>query len=178
MLAGEAGIGKSRLVEELRERATPEGFRIVQGSCFQQDASFPYGPWIDALRMSFAALGSHEIPQLLGPLASELAKLLPELTVIVTGINLNPPLEPAAEKYRTFESLSRFLLSVDAPRPSLIILEDLHWSDSVSLELFHFLARRTSHLPVVLIGTYRSEEPSPHVSRLVSELKRERQTQE
>ncbi len=178
MLAGEAGIGKSRLVQELKSQAAPGNFQIVQGDCFQQDASLPYAPWIDALRISFASLSSQEILKLIGPFAPELAKLLPELALIVPGLQPTPHLEPAAEKYRTFETLSRLLLSVDAPRPCLIILEDLHWSDSLSLELFHFLSRRTSHLPVVLIGTYRSDEPSPQLEHLLSELDRERLAQE
>ena len=178
MLAGEAGIGKSRLVEELKLRAATENFRIVKGNCFQQDAAFPYAPWIDALRISFASLSAAEIGQTLGPLTSEFNKLLPELRLLIPDVLPNPPLEPAAEKYRSFESLSRFLLSADAPRPSLIILEDLHWSDSLSLELLHFLARRIMHLPVLLIGTYRAEDSSPHLERLLSELNRERLAQE
>ncbi len=174
MLAAEAGIGKSRLVEEFKKQATQGDFRIIQGNCFEQDASFPFAPWIDALRMSFAYLGSQKIVNVLGPLAPEFAKLLPELTLFIPRLKPPPALEPAAEKYRTFETLSRFLLSVDEPRPTLIILEDLHWSDSLSLELFHFLSRRTSHLPVVLLGTYRADEPSPHLEHLLSELNRER----
>ncbi len=173
MLAGEAGIGKSRLVEEFKRQATQEDFRIIQGNCFEQDASFPYAPWIDALRMSFAPLSSQEIRNVLGPLAPEFAKLLPELALIIPKLKSPAPLEPAAEKYRTFETLSRFLLSADKPRPSLLILEDLHWGDSLSLELFHFLSRRASHLPVVILGTYRADEPSPPLEHLLSELHRE-----
>ena len=173
MIAGEAGIGKSRLVQELKTQAAQDDFEILQGSCFQQDASLPYGPWIDALRLLFAPLNGREIRQALGPLESEFAKLLPELALIIPEIQSAPPLEPAAEKYRSFESLSRFLLAADSPRRSLIILEDLHWSDSLSLELVHFLARRIVHLPVVLIGTYRAEESSPHLERLLADLDRE-----
>ncbi len=178
MLAGEAGIGKSRLITELKIKAASEDFQVVQGDCFQQDASFPYGPWIDALRMFFSPLSAAEIRQTLGPLTSEINKLLPELQSLIPDVRPNFPLEPAAEKYRSFELLSRFLLTPHAPRPSLIILEDLHWSDSLSLDLFHFLARRISHLPVVLVGTYRSEERSPHLEHLLSELSRERLAQE
>ncbi len=178
LLSGEAGIGKSRLVEELKREADSADIQIVQGNCFQQDVSLPYGPWIDALRMLFASLSAAEIRQLLGPLTSELNKLLPELQLLIPAVPPTPPLEPAAEKYRLFESVSRFLLSRDPPGPSLIILEDLHWSDSLSLELFHFLSRRIPRLPVLLIGTYRAEDSSPHLERLLLELNRERLVQE
>ena len=178
IFGGEAGIGKSRLVNELKIKAALENFQVVQGDCFQQDASLPYAPWIDALRMFFSPLSAAAIRQTLGPLTSEINKLLPELQSLIPDVRPNSPLEPAAEKYRSFESLSRLLLSADAPRSSLIILEDLHWGDSLSLELFHFLARRISHLPVVLIGTYRNDERSPHLEHLLSELTRERLVQE
>ncbi len=174
ILSGDAGIGKSRLVEEIRSLAARQGFRIFQGNCYEQDASLPYAPWIDALRMSFASLSAQEIGQVLGPLASEFARLLPELTLLLRGVAPDPALEPAAEKYRLFESIARFLTSSDPPRPALIILEDLHWSDSLSLDLFHFLARRISLLPIVLIGTYRTEEPTPLLVDLLSQLGREK----
>ncbi len=150
MLAGEAGIGKTRLMEELKGRASSEDFKIIQGNCFEADQVLPYGPWIDAVRMSFAPLNPHEIRGVLGPLTSEFTKLLPELRLLIPDVAPTPPLEPAAEKSRTFEALSRFILSVDAPWPSLVILEDLHWSDSLSLELFHLVSRRISHFPVAL----------------------------
>ncbi len=178
LLVGEAGIGKSRLVHEIEAQAASQGFEILQGNCFQQDASFPYAPWIDALRMSFASLSPAEIRRAVGPLASEFNKLLPELRLLIPDVPPAPPLEPAAEKYRSFESLSRFLLSADAPRPTLIVLEDLHWSDSLSLELLHLLTRRISRRPVLLVGTYRNEDVSPDLEQLLSELNRERLVQE
>ncbi|MGE5249345.1 MAG: helix-turn-helix transcriptional regulator [Bacteroidota bacterium] len=178
MLAGEAGIGKSRLCDEIKSQPVSQDFRILQGNCFQQDASFPYAPWIDALRMFFAPLSVAEIKQALGPLTSEINKLLPELRVLIPDIPPNPALEPAAEKYRTFESLWRFLLSVGASRPTLIIMEDLHWADSLSLELVYFLARRISKLPMAIIGTYRSEEQSPGLVQLLADLNHERLLQE
>ena len=178
MLAGEAGIGKSRLVDEIRIQAASQQFETLQGNCFQQDTSLPYAPWVDLLRMSFALLSPAQIRSRLGTLVSEINKLLPELRLLIPDVPANPSLEAAAEKYRSFESLSRFLLSADEPHPSLIILEDLHWSDSLSLELLHFLARRIPHLPVLLIGTYRSEESSLDLGRLLAELNRERLVQE
>src|SRR5512133_26155 len=77
LLTGEAGIGKSRLIEELKRKAASEKFTILQGNCFEQSISFPYAPWIDALRASFELLDATEIEKLLGPLAPEFMKLLP-----------------------------------------------------------------------------------------------------
>src|SRR5262245_14125067 len=78
LIAGEAGVGKSRLLGELRRRAAGERFVVLQGHCFEQDVSFPYSLWIDALRAFFAWSDASEIERVLGRLASEFVKLLPE----------------------------------------------------------------------------------------------------
>src|SRR6266542_478551 len=79
LLAGEAGIGKSRLAAELAQRARASKFLLVQGHCSEPDSSFPYGLWIDALRALLAPRGAAEASTLLGAFAPELVKLLPEL---------------------------------------------------------------------------------------------------
>lgn len=178
LLTGEAGIGKSRLIEELKNQATSENFTILQGNCFEQDVLFPYAPCIDALRNLFASLNATEIEKLLGPLAPEFLKLLPELALLIPWIKPTPSLEPLAEKYRLFESLTRFGSSLSTVNPVLFILEDLHWSDALSLELFQYFVRRIHNQPLMLVGTYRSEELSPPLAHLLLELHREQLVQE
>jgi predicted ATPase/DNA-binding CsgD family transcriptional regulator len=178
LLTGEAGIGKSRLVEELKHQAASEKFTILQGNCFEQNLSFPYAPWIDALRAYFAPLDATQIKKLLGPLAPEFMKLLPELAWLIPYLQPSPSLEPLAEKYRLFESFTRLVSSLSSSNPVLFILEDLHWGDALSLELVQYFVRRLQQQPLMLIGTYRSEELSPHLVRLLSELNRERLIQE
>src|SRR5512143_3098624 len=92
LLTGEAGIGKSRLIEELKHEAASEKFIILQGNCFEQSLSFPYAPWIDALRASFASLGAAEIKKRLGQLASEFMKVLPELALLIPSLQPSPAL--------------------------------------------------------------------------------------
>src|SRR2546425_7176368 len=86
LISGEAGLGKSRLLNELRKRAVGEGFVVLQGHCFEQDVSFPYSLWINALRDRFAWSEPSDIGKLLGPLASEFVKFLPELTLILPQV--------------------------------------------------------------------------------------------
>jgi predicted ATPase len=131
LLTGEAGIGKSRLVEELKHQAASEKFTLLQGNCFEQNLSFPYAPWIDALRAYFAPLAATQIEKLLGPLAPEFMKLLPELAWLIPHVQPSPSLEPLAEKYRLFESFTRLVSSFSASNPVLFILEDLHWGDAL-----------------------------------------------
>ncbi len=178
LIAGEAGMGKSRLAAEIRARAAREGWAIWQGHCAEQDSSFPYAPWIDALRTLLAPKSPAEVAELLGPLAAELVKLLPELSLLSTSLQPSPALEPQAEKHRLVESVLRFGASLAAASPLLVILEDLHWSDEASLELMHFFIRRIGALPILVIGTFRAEEVSPRLGHHRAALDREHLVEE
>jgi predicted ATPase len=106
LLAGEAGMGKSRLAAELYDRAFSANFWICQGYCSEQDRLFPYAPWMDALRAFLMSRNVVEGNELLGPFAPEMIKLLPELSLLLRSIQSLPPLDPAAEKHRQFETLA------------------------------------------------------------------------
>jgi predicted ATPase/DNA-binding CsgD family transcriptional regulator len=178
MLAGEAGIGKSRLVEEIKSQAASQKFTILQGNCFEQSVSFPYAPWIDALRALISPLSGAEIRKLLGPLAPELIKLLPELALLIPSLKASPALEPVVEKYRLFEAFARLGSLISGSNPVLFVLEDLHWADALSLELIQYLVHRMHAQSLLFVGTYRNEEMSPDLLRLLSELNRQRSVQE
>ncbi|HEX9014214.1 MAG TPA: AAA family ATPase, partial [Anaerolineaceae bacterium] len=174
LLAGEAGIGKSRLAAELSRQAASAGFWVLRGYCSEQDSAFPYAPWTDALRAFLAPRNAAETGEVLGPFAAELVKLLPELALLLPSLQPSPPLDPAAEKHRLFETLARFIASLAKGRPLLILLEDLHWSDQQSLELLRFLVRRAPAVSLLILGTYRDEDVPLHLLRSLDDLHRER----
>ncbi len=178
LLSGEPGIGKSRLAAELSYLASGTNFTILRGYCSEQDTSFPYAPWIDALRTFLAPKNAAEARDLLGVYAAELVKLLPELTVLLPSLLPSPALDPAAEKHRLFETLVRFFASLTEPHRLLIVLEDLHWSDEQSLEFLHYLVRRINHLPILILGTYRGEDTSQPLAHHLSELNRQHLVEE
>ncbi|MGE5224141.1 MAG: ATP-binding protein, partial [Omnitrophica WOR_2 bacterium] len=178
LLTGEAGIGKSRLAAELADLAAAANFLILQGYCSEQDRSFPYAPWIDAMRAFLGPQSTAEANELLSVFAPELVKILPELSLLLPSIQPNPPLDPAAEKHRLFESLVRLAASLAAAHPLLIVLEDLHWSDEQSLELLQYIVRRIAAVPILILGTYRSEDPPPSLAHFLVELNRERLVEE
>lgn len=104
-VAGEAGIGKSRLVTEVKIRAASEGFLELQGACFQMDSSCPYAPLLDMLRASVAANPHTETTD---PIIQEFARLLPEFQLSSTPGLSTPLSDPEQEKRRLFAALARF----------------------------------------------------------------------
>jgi predicted ATPase len=79
LVAGEAGIGKSRLVREFAERQGHDGWVVQQGNCFERDRLLPFAPFLDALHASLTNLPEREVERCLGPALPDLARLLPEL---------------------------------------------------------------------------------------------------
>jgi DNA-binding CsgD family transcriptional regulator/predicted negative regulator of RcsB-dependent stress response len=89
-----------------------------------------------------------------------------------------PSLEPEQEKRRLFEALTRWFTGLGTKQPILLVIEDVHWSDETSLEWLHYLARRCAAHPLLLLVTYRSEEVRSSLSHWLTQLDRERLTQE
>src|SRR5713226_4943784 len=138
LVCGEAGIGKSRLVAEAKGYATAQDFLLLQGNCFQMDSSYPYAPLLDLLRASAAPTPLTADP---GPIILEFARLLPELALSLTGPLPAPLPDPEQEKRRLFAALTRFFKEQAHQRPLLLVIEDLHWCDDISLEFLQSLAR-------------------------------------
>jgi DNA-binding CsgD family transcriptional regulator len=149
VVEGEAGVGKTRLVQELLAQPELLDRRTLVGYCQPLREPFPFGPVIEALR------GAQGLPPLheLGAVAGALRPLLPELAQ-----QLPPALEPLgearAERHRTFRAILELLRALG---PTTCVLEDLHWSDQGTGDLLHFLV---SQLPdeLCLVLTYRRED--------------------
>ena len=181
LLCGEAGIGKSRLVAEIKTEAFAQGFQSLQGNCFPTDRSCPYAPLLDLLRSIFLHTPADQRVIDLEPFARELTPLLPEVTQLFPELATLPPLpslEPEQEKRRLFTALAHFFLNQAAQHPLLLIVEDVHWSDDTSLEFLQYLARRCATQPLLLLQTYRSDEIRPDLSHWLAQLDRERLGQE
>jgi DNA-binding CsgD family transcriptional regulator/tetratricopeptide (TPR) repeat protein len=172
-VSGEAGVGKSRLVDEVSRQAEQLNFAVFRGTCFESDLSFPFAAVVEGLRAAFAGRNQGEIGQVVGALGPELIKLVPELGVILPGIRPSPPLEPAAEGRRLFEVLTRFLWQYAGKRPLFVALEDLHWGDNRSLDFVYALARRLQDRPALLLFSYRLSEAN-RLGSLLARLNRDR----
>ena len=181
LLGGEAGVGKSRLVTEVKITATGQGFKLVQGNCFQADRASPYAPFLDLLRSFFAHSSSLRKGHDLLPFAEELSQVLPDMIPLISDSppHLHPfSLDPQQAQRRLFALMLHFFTTQATPHPLLFIMEDLHWSDEASLDLLAYLARRCTHLPILFVLTYRSDEVSPELRHFLAAFDREHLAQD
>ncbi|MDX1520680.1 MAG: AAA family ATPase, partial [Anaerolineae bacterium] len=177
LISGEAGIGKSRLVAEAKTLAPGQGFTILQGMCYEQDQGLPFAPWLDLLHHVGDGQTLPELAQQLYPYAPDLIKLLPELSPYWPDIPLPVTTdEPEQDKRQLFLALERFF--ADFQNPLLLVIEDLHWCDDISLEVLLYLARRIATRPILLLLTYRNDEVHPALSQFLATLDRTRRTVE
>ena len=177
LVSGEAGIGKSRLVTEAKTYAT-HSMCILQGNCFESDQSYPYAPLLDLLRTFFNTHALEDFLQSSGSVAHEFIKLLPELDNGLLDISMLSELDPQQEKRRLFAALAQFFIHQAAKQPVLLIIEDLHWCDDISLEFLLYLARRCTSEPMLMIFTYRNDEVYSSLRHWLAQLERERLAQE
>ena len=170
LLLGEAGIGKSRLVEEVADRARAEGWRSITGQSYETEQLLALGVWAGALRAAGPA-SLREAAAGLGATAQcDLAQLLPG---VIEPVAKAP--RAAASERRLFEAVALLLDRLAVPVPLLVVLEDLHWADEASLRLTSFLARRLEHRAILMLATARIEEldGAPMLGRVRGELGRE-----
>jgi DNA-binding SARP family transcriptional activator/tetratricopeptide (TPR) repeat protein len=164
-VGGEPGIGKSRLALEFAHAVEDRGGRVLIGATSSPEA-VPYESVVDALRSALPLVAELKPTVALASVAA----LLPEIHARV-ALPALPQLDAPSERIRLFESLFRCLTDLAAPRPLLLVLEDLHWAQAATLELLQFLLRRIPGAPVMVVATYRDEE-SPHLHAL-HQLRRE-----
>lgn len=170
LLGGDAGVGKSRLVHDLKQVAATEGVRIIEGRCSSTESSVPYAPLMDALRFRISRGEGEAVARVLGPLRAVLAPIFPQLDSAAS----HP--DQSADRERPFDLIFRVLERLASDEPVLLLLEDVHWADQTSLELLHHLAHRAASVRMLIIVTYRSDElhAAHPLRRLLGAMARDR----
>jgi predicted ATPase len=155
-ICGEAGIGKTRLVNEFLGLSRKTGAKILKGWCLSE-AAIPYFPFIEAFNFYLSTMNDT-------PMKKAMTKHLG-----ITGWLRGPEVfresdtrellsTPGIERDRTFEATATALLRLSSDKPVILFLDDLHWADHLSLALIHYVTRRCRNSHLLILGTYRSEE--------------------
>ncbi len=158
-ITGNTGVGKTRLLLELAQKAQESDFTVLYGKAQPLGIGCPYQPFIDAIRyyLRDRRLGDGErLEQLFGVHAPQLVRYLPE--VCGFGDGGTRPAPPEHERQRLYEGIAQFFVNVSQERPLLLILDDLQWSSESDLDLIHFITRSIAAERFVLCGAYRTDE--------------------
>src|SRR5436190_10522513 len=171
LLVGGAGIGKTRLADELGRRAGTAGFTTYWGRCWEMGGAPVYWPWIQVLREIARDLPADSLMASAGPAAAAAAQLVPELG---SGAPADEG-DPAQARFRLFDAVTSVLKAASRAKPLLLVLDDLHMSDPSSLALLHFIARNLRGLRALIVGAYRPEEAqlATEVGQALGEVARE-----
>jgi DNA-binding CsgD family transcriptional regulator/tetratricopeptide (TPR) repeat protein len=161
-LEGEPGIGKTRLLGELRARAETRGHVVLAGAAAEFEREMPFSVWVDALDAYVVSQDFARHESWDAGLAAELGQVLPSLRSANGGAGA-----VADERYQAHRAVSRLLGLVAEDQPLVLVLDDLHWSDAASIELISALARRGPHAPVLMALGFR---PGPVALRLTAAL--------
>lgn len=153
LVTGEAGIGKTRLADEVAGRARTRGLRVLWGRAWEEGGAPPFWPWTQVLRTLMAEVGVETVAAPLGPRARELSRLLPELLDRAAGAA--PPLETERARFLFFDAVTAVLRTAAGVTPTVVVLDDLHAADAASLHLLLFLARLRPAAPLLLLALLR-----------------------
>jgi class 3 adenylate cyclase/tetratricopeptide (TPR) repeat protein len=174
LLAGEPGIGKTRLAAEAARRvhAPGVGATVLYGRC-DDDVAVPYQPFVELVRHYFWS-----IPAEAGSLvasATDLARLVPELTSRLRNVSEPLSVEPDVERVRLLDAVRRFFEEVAREGPLLVVIDDVHWSDLPSLAILRHLVRHGLPAGVTVLATYRDIEVDRRhpLSQFLADLRRD-----
>jgi predicted ATPase len=165
LVAGEAGVGKSRLIGQFAEQARrARALVAVGGAAPLAGGALPYAPLVQALRV---LAGDHE-PAAFGGQGVELAGVLAELT----GDRPAGERSPEMGRARLFERLCRLFGGLTRAAPLLLVLEDLHWADSATLDVLAFTLRTLREGRLLVVGSYRADDPGELLAGWLAEVRR------
>lgn len=176
IVAGEPGIGKTRLAQELARYATRRRAQVLWGRCAQDAGAPPYWPWVQIIRAYAGGRDSERLRMEMGAGAADIAEIVSEVRARLPDLAPSPKLEPEQARFRLFDSITLFLKHASRAQPLVLILEDLHWADRPSLLLLEFLARELAGSRLLVLMTFRDLEVARQdpLSLSLGELNRER----
>ena len=182
LIQGEAGVGKTRLLQEVRSDALRRGLQVCYGRGYE-DLSLPYLPFVEALRALLEQIPA-DVEGALGADMEIIGRLLPRNRGSIPAASpSSPSIQGDRDKLQLFLAVSRVITTLAQRCPTLFILDDLHWSDRSSLDLLSQLVFTVADMavrervPLLIIATYRPVEPQEYLARMIARLQREKTCQ-
>jgi hypothetical protein len=173
LVSGEAGIGKTRLVEELARYARRGGGNVIWGQCPQ--SAPPLWAWIQVSREYLAICDPRTIAAELGGGAALMASVVPEIRELLPNLADAPLPAPTSHgSLRLFDAITSLLKRASAPRPLMVVLDDLQFIDPTSLELLPLLATALRGSRLLIVGIYRTGTAAAELSSMLGGLNCER----
>ncbi|MDQ3963886.1 MAG: AAA family ATPase [Actinomycetota bacterium] len=157
LIGGEPGIGKTALVEQAMTYAESFGASVLWARCWEEEGAGPYRPWVELIRGLLGIRGEGLLDEL-GPSGTDLAQIVPELSIRYEGLEAAPATEPGQARLRLFDSVAAFFSRGTAGGPVVLAIDDVHAADAPTLLLLRFIAHQLRTLPVVVLVTYRVTE--------------------
>jgi len=157
LIAGEPGVGKTRLAAELAQTAYDDAAIVAFGRC-DEDLAVAYQPWVEAINTLVTESSDGDVARWCATFGGDLARLVPLVADRVPGLPAPLGAEPDTERLRLFEAVVAFFAAVGETVPVLFVLDDLHWADKGSLLMLRHVVRATKPLPMLIVGTYRDTD--------------------
>jgi tetratricopeptide (TPR) repeat protein len=174
LIAGEPGIGKTRLARELSARASGQEMVTLWGRSWDAGGAPLFWPWHQIIRQCLDHEAAREVLAKLGASSNDLSHLVPEVIALTSEHNEGAPLpeDPEQARLRVFDSATRFLELFSRSLPLILIFDNLHAADLSSLLLLRFAARNLTNSRVMIVGTYRDAElgSTPKQAELIGEI--------
>ena len=164
LVAGEPGIGKTRIAEEAAQYAWAKTARVLWGECWEGEGAPVFWPWVQVLRSVAASVDREVWTMALGDYAADIAEAMPDLEADISAAAVRGDRSDTHQnRFRFLDGFASFLKRLGAVDPLVIVLDDLHWADQDSLLLLQFVTGMVATSPILLIGTYRDLDLRPNI---------------
>jgi DNA-binding SARP family transcriptional activator len=176
LVAGEPGIGKSRMIEEVSSEAARRGATVTWGRCRAGRGVPGLWPWVQALNGLVEKVDADEVRDAVKHGAGQIGSLLPAVAALVGPVSDSSPTDPESARFQLLDAAATLVRRLSRNRSIVIALDDLQWADEASLDLLHIVGSDLSDLNLMVMGSYRTVDPpvDERIAEVIADLIRHR----
>jgi len=174
LIEGPPGIGKTCLLDAMAAHARQQGVPVLRGGASEAEGMPPYLPFLEALGQHIRTATPNIVREQAGAMASVLATILPEFPLPLGELPVSYPLPAEQARLRLYEAVGIFLEAIAEPDALLLLLDDLQWADTATLDLLCYVVRHQPNARLLVLGSYREGEVAqrPSFEHALAELTR------